>query len=54
MAELFPGLKRVMPLGNRLAADVQGFPGREAVPFKFFGRKPLLHVDRFHLESSGL
>jgi hypothetical protein len=54
MAELFPVLQRVIPLGNRLAADVQGFPGREAVPFKFFDRKPLLHVDRFHLEASSL
>jgi hypothetical protein len=54
MAELFPVLQRVIPLGNRLAADVQGFPGREAVPFKFFGRKPFPHLDRLHLEASGL
>ncbi len=54
MAELFPVLQRVIPLGNRLAADVQGFPRREAVPFKFFGRKPFPHLTRLHLESGRL
>lgn len=51
---ILPDPAGVIPLGNGLAADVQGFPRREAEPFKFFDRKPFLHVDRFYLESGGL